>query len=79
MRWCASHVTSKLLKIYFSQLGMNCKTFVAGKDLQFYHSVCVRVGAPAKIFKPHSQISRLGMWTICFPIYTKGLFIGLFF
>ena len=21
-----------------------------------------------KIFKPHSQISRLGMWTICFPI-----------
>ena len=39
----------------------------------------VRVDAPRKIFKPHSQISRLGMWTICFPIYTKGLFIGLFF
>ena len=40
---------------------------------------CIFVGAPTKIFKPHSQISRLGMWTICFPIYTKILFIGLFF
>ena len=39
----------------------------------------VRVGMPQKIFKPHSQISRLGMWTICFPIYTEGLLIGLFF
>ena len=28
----------------------------------------VRVGKPQKIFKPHSQISRLGMWTICFHI-----------
>ena len=40
--------------------------------------VHVRVGEPRKIFKPHSQISRLGMWTICFPIYTKGFFIGVF-
>ena len=42
----------------------------------------VRVGAPRKIFKPHSQVSRLGMWAICFPIwllYTEGLFVGLFF
>ena len=40
----------------------------------------VRVGMPQNIFKPHSQISRLGMWTICFPIiYTEGLLIGLFF
>ena len=29
----------------------------------------VRVGAPSKIFKPHSQFSRLGMWTICLYIY----------
>ena len=28
--------------------------------------------------KPHSQISRLGMWTICFHI-PKDYFIGLFF
>ena len=39
----------------------------------------VRVGMPQKIFKPHSQISRLGMWTICFPVCTDGLLIGLFF
>ena len=25
----------------------------------------VRVGAPSKIFKPHSQFSRLGIWIIC--------------
>ena len=31
-----------------------------------------------KIFKPHSQISRLGMWTTCFPIYNEGLLIELF-
>ena len=32
--------------------------------------------------KPHFQVSRLGMWAICFPIwllYTEGLFVGLFF
>ena len=37
---------------------------------------------PRKIFKSHSQVSRLGMWAICFPIwllYTEGLFVGLFF
>ena len=39
----------------------------------------VRVGMPQKIFKPHSQISRLGMWTIFFPLCTDGLVIGLFF
>ena len=39
----------------------------------------VRVGMPQQIFKSHSQISRLGMWTVCFPIYTEGLLIGLFF
>ena len=32
----------------------------------------VRVSALQKIFKPHSQISRLGMWTICFPIITSN-------
>ena len=35
----------------------------------------VRVTALQKIFKPYSQISRLSMWTICFPIYTEGLLI----
>ena len=39
----------------------------------------VIVGAPRKIFKPHFQISRLGLWTVCSPIYNKGLFIGLFY
>ena len=35
----------------------------------------VRVGAPTKIFKPHSQISRLGMWTICFLTIFLGNFM----
>ena len=37
----------------------------------------VRVGVPQKIFKPHSQISRLGMWTICFHT-PKDYILGLF-
>ena len=35
----------------------------------------VRVGAPSKIFKLHSQISRLGMWTICFHIAKDYIYI----
>ena len=38
----------------------------------------VRVGAPQKIFKLHFQISRLGIWTICFPIYTKYYLLDYF-
>ena len=38
----------------------------------------VRVGAPRKIFKPHSQISRLGMWTICFHYIPKDYLLDYF-
>ena len=34
----------------------------------------VRVDAPQKIFKLHSQISRVGMWTICFHIPKDYIF-----
>ena len=37
----------------------------------------VRAGAPQKFFKPHSQISGLGMWTICFHI-PKDYLLGYF-
>ena len=37
----------------------------------------VRVGAPQNIFKPHSQISRLGMWTICLFIFLLPLLVFL--
>ena len=39
----------------------------------------VRFGAPQKIFKPHPQISRLGMWTICFHIPKDYIFLEQFF
>ena len=44
-----------------------CSVFVCCVNSRWSTWV-VRVGAPRKIFKPHSQISRLGMWTICFAI-----------
>ena len=39
----------------------------------------VRVGEAQNIFKAHSQISKLGMWTICFHILKDYAFLGLFF
>ena len=40
----------------------------------------VRVGAPSKIFKSHSQLSRLDMWTIClsFCLICVGLLLCFF-
>ena len=39
----------------------------------------VRVGEPQKIFKPHSQISKLGMWTICFHILKYYIYFQDYF
>ena len=40
--------------------------FLCSVDSSRWFTWVVRVGAPSKILKPHSQISRLGMWIICF-------------
>ena len=39
--------------------------FLCSVDSSRWFTWVVRVGAPSKILKPHSQISRLGMWIIC--------------
>ena len=68
-----------LLKDQTGQSVIECIKIINIKDVVNISAAASDDIPALKIFKPHSQISRLGMWTICFPIYNEGLLIGLFF